>query len=114
MAHADLKRGNRSNSAEAPGEKRYMAGTRTLRQAVAEIPQAQWTDSSGEAWTAQEILSQWPAEKLDQPVVFGEGRMGRTDIRAADGGSGPGDVLLSFLPQAGFDIPSEPAVQPES
>lgn len=80
----------------------------TLARAVSGEPTASWTDDSGTLWTREQILTQWPKDRLDQNVEFGEGQMGMPTIRSVDG-----KVLLTMEPPTGLGIPSEPPVAPE-
>lgn len=79
----------------------------TLQEAVAGIPEASWTSSDGTQLSSREILSQWPQDKLQEPVDFGEDRFGMTTIR-----SRAGETILTMLGPTGPDIPSEPPVAP--
>lgn len=76
----------------------------TLKMAIEGIPEASWTSSDGTQLTSQEVLSQWPAEKLQQPVLFGEDQMGMTTIRSTDNG----ETLLTMLGSSGPDILPSP------
>ncbi|HZU11586.1 MAG TPA: hypothetical protein VFB58_02005 [Chloroflexota bacterium] len=83
-------------------------GQTTLAEAVAGEPAASWTDDAGTLWTSDQILKQWPQDKLDATVVWGEGQMSMPTIRSADG-----RVLLTMEPPTGLGVPSEPPVRPE-
>lgn len=87
--------------------------TLTLKQAVEGVPNASWTDSSGELWSSQEVASQWSKDTLQQPVVWGETEFGRPTIREAGNDGQPGKTLLTMEPPSGADLPSPPAVEPE-
>lgn len=76
----------------------------TLKTAVEGIPEASWTTSDGTQVTSQEIVSQWPAERLQQPVEFGEDQLGMTTIRALSSG----EPLLTMLGPSGPDILPSP------
>jgi hypothetical protein len=72
----------------------------TLQSAVEGIPEAAWTSSDGTELTSQQVLSQWPAERLQQPVEFGEDQMGMTTIRA----QANGETILTMLGPSGPDV----------
>lgn len=71
----------------------------TLKSAVEAIPEASWTSDDGTQLTSQQILDQWPAERLQQPVEYGEDQMGMTTIRAQGG-----ETLLTMLGPSGPDV----------
>jgi hypothetical protein len=72
----------------------------TLKSAVEGVPEAAWTSSDGTELTSQQVLSQWPAERLQQPVEFGEDQTGMTTIRA----QGNGETILTMLGPSGPDV----------
>ncbi len=76
----------------------------SLKSAVEGIPEASWSSSDGTAWNSQEILSQWPEEKLQQSVEMGEDQMGMTTIRTKNGG----ETLLTMQQPSGPDVPTPP------
>ena len=73
----------------------------TLKEAVEGVPEASWTDDQGQIWTAHDILSQWPAEKLNQPVDWGEDEEGNPEIRTQ---GKDGTPVLTMTPQAGWGL----------
>lgn len=75
----------------------------TLKTAVEGIPEASWTSNDGTELTSQQVVANWPADKLAQPVEFGEDQMGMTTIRAAGG-----ETLLTMSQPSGPDIPAPP------
>lgn len=79
----------------------------TIRTAVAGEPTAQWTDSSGQLWTTNEVLSQWPPEQLDAPAGWAEGAMGMPAVTSE------GKTVLTMVPPTGLDIPDVPVVEPD-
>lgn len=79
----------------------------SLRQAVEAVPEASWTTSNGEQLTSREIINQWPAERLQQSVEYGEDEMGMTTIRAQGGGQ----ILLTMLGPSGPDILPPPVTR---
>ncbi len=89
-----------------------MADQLTLRQAVAEVPEATWVDETGANVSATDILSNWPADRLDQPVSWGEASLGQPEIRSIGADGKAGEVLLTMLPPPGGDFPSPPPVAP--
>lgn len=73
----------------------------TLKEAVEGVPEASWTDSQGQLWTTQDILNQWPADRLSQPVDWGEDKEGNTEVRTM---GHDGKPVLTMTPQAGWDV----------
>lgn len=90
------------------------AAHETLRQAVASIPSASWSDESGEWIDSHEILGSWTEEQLNQPVVVGEDDNGMTAILALNPDGREGRVLLTMVPPGGADLPPTPSVVPGS
>lgn len=86
--------------------------SQTVRRALQEIPRASWVDDTGEWQTSEQILSDWPPDRLDQPAIVGEDENGMTAIRALDHDGHQGQVLLTMLPPTGTDVPPEPVVRP--
>jgi hypothetical protein len=78
----------------------------TVRTAVSGEPEAQWTDSAGQVWTTDEVLSQWPQDQLDAKAGWAEGALGMPAITSG------GKTLLTMLPPTGMSIPDVPVVEP--
>jgi hypothetical protein len=79
----------------------------TVRTAVAGEPEATWSDADGQIWETNEILSQWPQERLNAPAGWAEGAMGMPAVTSE------GKTVLTMVPPTGEEIPDVPVVEPE-
>lgn len=79
----------------------------TVRTAVGGEPEAQWTDPEGQLWTSDEVLSQWPEDRLNAPAGWAEGALGMPAVTSQ------GHTVLTMLPPDGSDLSDVPVVEPE-